>query len=1067
MVRSGLGLWATCLLVFSLSLYAEPKAFNRRDIASARYRTETHGKLLALAYTVKAQLKNRIFGQEPAIDFVQNQLVQYLESFSERKNEPQAVNLVGLPGIGKTGIINGLIEMGFPIVHFDAQKYISDEFDPFTRDAINRLHEYVSNKKPVILVVEEIDKLPEITKEGEKTRSLIGTLNQILSSGKVSSSYNTLDVSNVMVITTMNISPDFIRDFSVQILHADKDYFDFTMEDIEALDSWLRSEPSATYKILSKTFRNNTVGRLAPITTLMSPLSQEAYRRITQQMVEEAISTITEGNNAKKRVKVSIDPPLLEYIMLKSTYAPSGARETVTRSRLLAEQLINFAIKVRDPNGSDLDRPRLVHLGFDDESAQAVVTITPQKLMRGKVQDMDSFVMKMPYDSTTKMFAIPDHLIQTEHSLKALAKAIKPKAVTEAETFATRFSQAKNDENLVPAYLNRFVVGQQDAVKAIHEDVRRYQGLSGQIPKSPIYRIFAGFPGIGKSELIKRLGEALKIPIIKVNMQRYSAEGDDAVKNFIKDVNGAILANKEVADGKFVLLIEEMDKLFELDPKTGAIQDRPVMGVLKDLMNDGVVSVRGEYETQTLDIRGNLTYFTMNFSIDRFDFSADPRLTSIEDVKAAWRRINSSAMAVKELLGTMFNPDTVSRMMPRFMILKPLEQKDYEKIIEQQVEEVVRTRFLRSDGVNVGKVEVLLTPEYKAYLANESVIPSEGARNTALTARALIASHLEKTLNLLPRGSAYARKPLVIKLHYRPGHTVVVGSVKRQDLPEQSFETFMKEKVSLTFPPMSTSGRMTAERILVAAHEFGHAFSAVRFGLHFEHVVVVSPRPGVGGYVKYRGIGFSAAERIGDIYSTVAARAMERIVLSSDPLSSESTLETTAGAKSDIQQATMALYNFIYELGLDPDGGLIDRNFVVGGGKYASYQDLPPQAAEALGQILRDMENEILREFLDAHPMDWYVDKISKLSQKGSMTEEEFYSLIGYDYPRLVPGLSSLLENTRLKDLFSKKIKAVGKDRDRALQHRAETIERLLDGFKQSLKRRLHSCEDLLNGGGA
>jgi len=309
-----------------------------------------------------------------------------------------------------------------------------------------------------------------------------------------------------------------------------------------------------------------------------------------------------------------------------------------------------------------------------------------------------------------------------------------------------------------------------------------------------------------------------------------------------------------------------------------------------------------------------------------------------------------------------------------------------------------------------------LSDEYKEYLYRETVIPSEGARHTVVSVQSRISSHLEAVLQNIPRRSAYASAPLKVRLDFEEASTEVVATVEVTDgSSKEKPKEVVRRSVHLQFPNPSIEGQVEAFRMFVSAHEFGHAYMGARLGLRFEHVVVVPPSPGTGGYVKFSGDTFTAKSQVAYIYSVLAARAMERIIMNTDPVAQTSVLGISSGPSSDIRQATFALYNMIYELGMDPDGGTIDSNFNMGPGRYASIQDMPEGLTQKLGLIMRDMETLIVKDFIGIHKRDWYVERIVKLAKKGVMSEQEFYDLVGYNFPGRIEESEEIFSEQFLK----------------------------------------------------
>lgn len=1041
-----------------------PAVYRRREIADARFGEGYRQELLKKAYGIAARVNKTIFGQEKVAETLQNRVIQYLESGSTRSGEPIALNLIGLPGVGKTAMLTILKEMGFPIVHFDAQRFASGAND-FAAYAAAALADYSHKKLPVILIVEELDKVAELGMDSfEKTSSLIGTLNQILSDGRIGNGPSFLDLSNIMVVTTMNFAPGEMEHFTSEVLPEQKSFYDFTIEDFKVFDNWIRNQPSARYKILSRLFRPNTVSRLAPNTYVMEPLSEPGYWQIANLMVQKAAYRHSKGANAGKRIRVSIDRSIIDFLARETTYAPSGARETVFRSDALIDQLIQFGIKALDPDGNSVDQPRAIHISADSETGEAKLAITPMVSRRGKLEPARTFELSVRFDSGLKLFVPPEGQLQVEKPQYPKQNEAEER-ITKKQIRESRFPTAQNAIDDLKGKIGPVLLGQDEAISLIQDDLNKYFARKGPAKREPSFRVLSGFPGIGKSELAKLAAKHGDLQIVRINMQQFSSDSADTVKSFFSTLERAINeADAKSKNGKYVLLIEELDKVFEISPK-GEVVNRPIMGLIKDLLNDGVaqLSLSEHSSLRKIDIRNAMTFITMNFAVDLFGFKADPRLTSIDDVIKAWTQMKSTPMAVKEVLGRMFLPETVSRIMSRFLIMKPLDKPSYQTIIENQSEHVERARLLDEKGRNIGQIKLELSDAYKAYLFSETVIPSEGARNTVVSSQALIGSDLEKALAKLPRSSKYAAIPLIVKLDYIPAEKSVTASVVTQAEPNETPRQITKHQVALKFPPVNVTGAMTPERIKTSLHEFGHAYVAVRLGQRIEHVVVVSPNPGTGGYVKFRAGGQNAQDYLVRLYATLASRAFERIFMSEDPENARSVLDITSGASMDIKQATMTLFNMLYELGFDPSGGTLDRNFVMGPAKYASYADLPSEAAEKLGLILRDMENALVKELLQIHTRDWYVEKIVELGRAGAMNEEEFYKLIEYVYPG--EGNSLYSQESRIRTIFGDAVKPEPKGAIEARNAQqsdlyttaAENLKKHVDLFAEIVKNRLHA----------
>ncbi len=1066
------------LLVIILTTFLSPvlaeetppqKSYRRSEIADARFGSGDKEVLLKKAYGFAEFANKTIKGQEVAAAVIQERLIQYLENFGTRTKEPIALNLIGLPGIGKSDLLKMLRRLELPTLYFDAQKY--DKPDASLSDDIaTGLSDYLPEKKPVIVVVEEVDKVPEITENGRElpfNSAVTGTLNQILSDGIITQRYGKpLDVSNVLVLTTMNFSPKEIQSFTKEVLSESKSFYDLTLDDFEKFDVWLKKAESARYKILSKLFRSNTVSRYAPNTIIMQPLLKEAYKEIVNLVVEATVKRNTEGANAVKRIGVEVDESFKEFLAKETVYAPSGARETVFRSDALTEQLITFGVKSSDPNDKSIDRPRNIKIAFDAAKDEAILIITPRVIKGGTYEDKESYTFNVAFSRSARLFIAPAELA-VEKPTYNKSKAQEPKMTQEMIRNARFPKRVELTDGLEEA-INNKLVGQEELVRLIKEDMDRYLAKEGPSKKEPSYRILAGFPGIGKSEIARTVAKHLGLKVIKINMQQFSSDDASTVANFFDTFAKLFQENQnEIKEGRFILLLEELDKIFEIDPD-GKLKNRPVMGVIKDLLNDGVATTvtKGSYrdELKTIDIRSAHAFVTMNFAIDRFGFVADPRLTTIEDIVNVNKKLKKTQMEVKSLLGKMFLPDTISRLMARFTLVDPPDRKDYAQIIKRQMADTVQNRVSDSKNNNITQIEVETTARYNEYLFLETIIPSEGVRNTVVGVNAITGSNLEDAINAIPRSSKYARKPIVITLDHMPGRKKFVAKVRLRGEDKKMAQAIFEKPTVLAFPPLNINGRLSEGRMHVSAHEFGHAFMMARLGLRFEFVVVAPPSSDMGGYVKFKdGQRQSALDMMGVVYATLASRAFERMFLTGNAKDPNSVMGISSGASMDIKQATYNLYNMIYELGFDPNGGTIDRNFALPGFKYANYDSLPSTLAEKLGLILRDIENQIVDDMLETETQDWYVKRIVELAQAGSMNEETFYKLIGYKHPKIEKGhVGESFKSFR--ELFGKYIHSAPASLTATRKQKRgkeqltvdENIEKYLKEFSNIVKKHLH-----------
>ncbi len=908
-------------------------------------------------------------------------------------------------------------------------------------------------------------------------------LNEILNNGKLVAPYSgggELDFSNVLVVTAMNFSQSEIEIFSQEILGVQKSFWDYTEEDAKKLDEWFRSKGSsdaAASKILSRLFRPNTISRLLPDLLIAKPLYGDDFLKIVKINVDAAIKNSSQGSLADKQLQTTYTDAYVQYLRKIAVFSPVGARKTVKRSDMLTQQLMNFAIRAQAPLDESFNRPRKLQIDVDAATDEIVLRITPQ-IKKGKgLQDDTAFTVRTKYDGRIGSFVTPPGLRLTVPK-SAVSVSSKLKPVTRAEIQKSRNQPQAAQAQGLAKKLDQTILGQEDLTRLLEGDLSEYLALEGK-PSKPIYRIFAGFSGTGKTLSVQMAGQILKLPVVKINLQDFSSEGDEAAQRFAQDLAKRIeTARAEGPDGKYIVLLEEIDKANEVDPNKGDYITRPVMAHVKDLLNEGVkkTTLKGSWDEPQeveIDIRDAYTVAGLNLPIEQFDFKADPNMTTHEDMWHAYKTLTTSPQELRKVLRSIFRTETVNRFLsPRLHIVRPLREKHYEQILKTVVQDIVKNRFLDADGVrNIGGVSLKLTAAYRRYLLREAIIPSEQARQASEAFRAMISRDVTSALEGARKNPALASAPMTLTLDYRAETDTkdprVLASVTVGNKKSKSPKIRVQDKeVELRFPPAETKGKLPEERVFTAVHEFGHAFTAIYLGLRFEVATVIPPEDGVGGYVKFMDGPIqsnSAKKLVAHLYSGLGSRAMERIFLSNDPAAQKSVLDITAGAKSDIQGVTKQLWKLVYQLGMAPTGGVIERGGLHDDHAFDQreyfFEGLSQQKVEELGRILRDTEDALVEILLKAHPKKFYREKILEFAQKGTLSERAFYDLVGMPHP----GNHALSagELSPLQELYAGRIRPTDADLANAQGFKLDgktTIERMNEAtsiFEKILAQRL------------
>jgi hypothetical protein len=928
-------------------------------------------------------------------------------------------------------------------VRIEAQAYVGEGGAKLT-DLWTKIAdaEKSSKTQPTILAFDDIDKIREIVSTGgqlkEQPNAFIGAvLNPLLNEGRVvgnraetatsggfmgmggSPGGGDYKLSNVMVLTTMNFDPADVTAFSQEVLGGQsKDFLDFTVEDTIKLSDWLSSRPSSVSKLLSRMFLGNTVSRLADDAVIVRSLDHKAYRQLIKRTTARIITEMTAGKNAARKLKITATPAFHAFVEPYVVNAPMGARAPVKKVTELVSQLVMFGEKATVRGDDSLNRPRDVVIDYDKVAKKVVLRVTPKHVARasGNLVADRGFEVKVDFEPSSRMFLVPRELSDTAPRRSAGRAALAKKELTQAAIRKVRFPPRKNALKGLAAHLDGRILGQQDLTRHLERELGDFMASEVPLPASPRVTIMASLPGNGKSEMIDLAAKFAGIPKVSVNLQAAGSDDPAIAKTFAEHLKKEITAARAKSpSGKVILVLEELDKIHEKDPTNGALKERPAMGIIKQILDKGVAD-------HDLELSNVYTFVTMNFGVDLFNFKPNPMLTSVDDVVKTMQGLQKT-MTKKAVLNMLFLPDTVSRLFSeKFKVLRPLNAHQYRTLLDNQVPTVLSERFpaARTAGANnKGLVTLELSPQYRSYLFNEAVIPSEGPRGVSKEARSFLMRDLNDALDRFKRSSKDATRPITIKLHYQPGRQKIIASYRLQDAPASApFSEIYKKDIALRFPTPEARGRLSEKRLLVAAHEFGHAYSRVRLGARFRDMTVVPQGDGSGGFVRFGGSDGdddipSADDFATRVFSAIASRAMERIFLSPDPRAPSAVQRISIGSGSDIAAAT-SLWQLVYHFGLDGRGTI-----AIGEGPFAP---VPHEKMEALRAVLKDLEDHMVDDLLAAHSLDFYKGRIERLARKGVMSEAEFYTLLGYPHPGA--NNTPFSKASPLHEIFGRAIKA-------------------------------------------
>jgi ATP-dependent Clp protease ATP-binding subunit ClpB len=251
--------------------------------------------------------------------------------------------------------------------------------------------------------------------------------------------------------------------------------------------------------------------------------------------------------------------------------------------------------------------------------------------------------------------------------------------------------------------LAKRVVGQEDAVRAVSDAVRRNRAGLGD-PGRPIGSfLFLGPTGVGKTELCKALAEFLfddEAAIVRMDMSEFMEQHSvarliGAPPGYVGYEEGGRLTEAVRRRPYCVVLFDEIEKAH-----------RDVFNALLQVLDDGRLT---DGQGRTVSFKNAVIVLTSNIG--------SPQIQQLTAEGAAEWEVEA---AVKEQLKAVFRPEFLNRI-DETIVFHPLGREMLGRIVTVQLGHVRRRLAERGIGLEVSEVALAL-------LADEGYDPAYGAR---------------------------------------------------------------------------------------------------------------------------------------------------------------------------------------------------------------------------------------------------------------------------------------------------------------------------------------------------
>jgi len=301
----------------------------------------------------------------------------------------------------------------------------------------------------------------------------------------------------------------------------------------------------------------------------------------------------------------------------------------------------------------------------------------------------------------------------------------------------TKMMQSERDKLLhLEEELHKRVVGQDEAIEAVSDAIRRSRaGL--QDPKRPIGSfIFLGTTGVGKTELAKALADYLfddENMMTRIDMSEYQEKFSatrliGAPPGYVGYDEGGQLTEAIRRKPYSVVLFDEIEKAHP-----------DVFNVLLQVLDDGRLT---DNKGRVVNFKNTLIILTSNLGSQLIRENAEKGIDT-----------ETTRNQVLELLRQTIRPEFLNRIDETIMF-QPLNEKQIRDIVGLQISGV--HKMLMESGI-----DLRVTDDAIDYIAREGYDPQFGARPVKRALQRLVLNELSKSIIA---GKVDRNRPVIVEL---------------------------------------------------------------------------------------------------------------------------------------------------------------------------------------------------------------------------------------------------------------------------------------------------------------
>ncbi|HXW43273.1 MAG TPA: ATP-dependent Clp protease ATP-binding subunit, partial [Streptosporangiaceae bacterium] len=379
---------------------------------------------------------------------------------------------------------------------------------------------------------------------------------------------------------------------------------------------------------------------------------------------------------------------------------------------------VRLRTKMPDVDVRDLER-REEELHRDKDQAVASEEYEQASRLRDEIQDVRRQIEQLSHDEN----AFPEVTVNDIAEIVSRATGVPVRQLTEEE----------RDRLLsLERYLHERVIGQDEAVAAVAEAVRRSRsGLAD--PGRPVGSfLFLGPTGVGKTELARALTEALfgsESAMVRLDMSEFSERHTvsrmvGAPPGYVGYEEAGQLTEAVRRRPYSVVLLDEIEKAHP-----------DAFNILLQILDDGRLT---DGQGRTVDFKNTVLIMTSNLGSDlitrrgpALGFAADGASTGPSQQDALREQL-------MRRLREAFRPEFLNRI-DEIIVFRQLDRDELRQITSLLLEET-RRRLHAQD------VTVMFTPAAIDWLADSGYQPEFGARPMRRTIQREVDNQLSRML---------------------------------------------------------------------------------------------------------------------------------------------------------------------------------------------------------------------------------------------------------------------------------------------------------------------------------